>query len=113
MKRKTTRTEANRLGPLRINQEACPGSFEKVLWETCYTVRCPSCSGLFKPHSIDRDESKAVVPRHNKPVARASAGAIAHLPIAKVTNLVRAMEELKEAGYWLRGKKAGDEEKKT
>ncbi len=36
-------------------------------------------------------------------VARASAGAIAHLPIAKVTNLVRAMEELKEAGYWLVG----------
>ena len=36
-------------------------------------------------------------------VARASAGAIAHLPIAKVTNLARAMEELKEAGYWLVG----------
>jgi len=30
-------------------------------------------------------------------VARASAGALAHLPVAKVTNLVRAMEELKEA----------------
>jgi 23S rRNA (guanosine2251-2'-O)-methyltransferase len=36
-------------------------------------------------------------------VARASAGALAHLPIARVTNLVRAMEELKEAGYWLVG----------
>ena len=36
-------------------------------------------------------------------VARASAGALAHLPVAKVTNLVRSMEELKEAGYWLVG----------
>lgn len=36
-------------------------------------------------------------------VARASAGALAHLPVAKVTNLARAMEELKEAGYWLVG----------
>lgn len=36
-------------------------------------------------------------------VARASAGALAHLAIAKVTNLVRTMEELKEAGYWLVG----------
>jgi 23S rRNA (guanosine2251-2'-O)-methyltransferase len=36
-------------------------------------------------------------------VARASAGALSHLPVAKVTNLVRAMEELKEAGYWLVG----------
>jgi len=33
-------------------------------------------------------------------VARASAGALAHLPVAKVTNLTQAMEELKEAGYW-------------
>src|SRR5437763_2809865 len=36
-------------------------------------------------------------------VARASAGALAHLPVANVTNLVRTMEELKEAGYWLVG----------
>lgn len=36
-------------------------------------------------------------------VSRASAGALAHLPVAKVTNLVRVMEELKEAGFWLVG----------
>jgi len=36
-------------------------------------------------------------------VARASAGALAHLPVARVTNLVRAMEEMKQAGYWLVG----------
>lgn len=36
-------------------------------------------------------------------VARASAGALEHLPVARVTNLARAMEELKEAGFWLIG----------
>ena len=36
-------------------------------------------------------------------VERASAGALAHLPIARVKNLVRAMEQMKEAGYWLVG----------
>ena len=36
-------------------------------------------------------------------VARSSAGALAHLPVAKVTNLARAMEGLKQAGYWLVG----------
>lgn len=36
-------------------------------------------------------------------VERASAGALAHLPIARVTNLVRSMEAMKEAGYWLVG----------
>jgi 23S rRNA (guanosine2251-2'-O)-methyltransferase len=36
-------------------------------------------------------------------VERASAGALAHLPVARVKNLVRAMEEMKETGYWLVG----------
>jgi len=36
-------------------------------------------------------------------VERSSAGALAHLPVARVKNLVRAMEEIKEAGYWLVG----------
>jgi len=36
-------------------------------------------------------------------VARASAGALEHLPVARVPNLARAMEELKGAGYWLVG----------
>ncbi|MGH9815659.1 MAG: 23S rRNA (guanosine(2251)-2'-O)-methyltransferase RlmB [Candidatus Acidiferrales bacterium] len=36
-------------------------------------------------------------------VGRASAGALEHLPVARVGNLARAMEELKEAGYWLIG----------
>jgi 23S rRNA (guanosine2251-2'-O)-methyltransferase len=36
-------------------------------------------------------------------VARTSAGATEHLPIARAKNLVRAMEELKNAGYWIVG----------
>lgn len=34
-------------------------------------------------------------------VSRASAGAIEWLPVARVTNLVRALEELKEARFWI------------
>ena len=36
-------------------------------------------------------------------VGRASAGALAHLPVARVPNLVRAMEDAKEVGCWLVG----------
>lgn len=36
-------------------------------------------------------------------VARASAGAIEHLPVAVVTNLTRTMKDLKEAGLWAAG----------
>lgn len=34
-------------------------------------------------------------------VAKASAGAIEHCPVARVTNLSRALEELKKAGLWI------------
>jgi 23S rRNA (guanosine2251-2'-O)-methyltransferase len=36
-------------------------------------------------------------------VAKAAAGAIEHLPIVRVTNINRALEELKERGYWIYG----------
>jgi 23S rRNA (guanosine2251-2'-O)-methyltransferase len=36
-------------------------------------------------------------------VARSAAGALAYVPVVRVTNLNRALEELKEAGYWIYG----------
>ncbi len=36
-------------------------------------------------------------------VAKASAGALAYLPIVKVKNLVSAIEDLKEFGFWIAG----------
>ena len=48
---------------------------------------------------IPKDRSASVTPA----VIRASSGAAIHLPIAQVVNLVRALEQLKEAGYWIVG----------
>jgi len=36
-------------------------------------------------------------------VAKAAAGALEHLPVARVTNLNRALEDLKKRGYWIYG----------
>jgi 23S rRNA (guanosine2251-2'-O)-methyltransferase len=36
-------------------------------------------------------------------VARTSAGAVAYLPVVRVTNISRALEDLKERGYWIYG----------
>ncbi len=36
-------------------------------------------------------------------VARVSAGALAHLPVAQVKNLARAIEQLKETNFWVIG----------
>jgi 23S rRNA (guanosine2251-2'-O)-methyltransferase len=36
-------------------------------------------------------------------VAKAAAGAIEHLPIVRVTNINRTLEELKERGFWIYG----------
>jgi 23S rRNA (guanosine2251-2'-O)-methyltransferase len=49
-----------------------------------------------------------VLTRHRSPplspaVARASAGAIEHLRVARVTNLSRALEELQADGFWTLG----------
>jgi len=36
-------------------------------------------------------------------VAKAAAGALEHVPVARVTNINRTLEELKERGYWIYG----------
>ena len=36
-------------------------------------------------------------------VAKAAAGALEHLPVARVTNINRTLEEMKERGYWIYG----------
>jgi len=42
-------------------------------------------------------------------VAKTSAGAIAHVPVARVSNITRALEELKQAGLWVTCADAGDD----
>ncbi len=42
-------------------------------------------------------------PTENGTMAKASAGMIEHLPICRVTNLSRAIEQLKHAGFWTIG----------
>lgn len=36
-------------------------------------------------------------------VAKTSAGALAHIPIVRVTNMVRSLDRLKELGFWVLG----------
>lgn len=48
---------------------------------------------------IPKDRSASVGPVAHK----ASAGATAHLPIVQVSNVSRALQELKDAGYWVAG----------
>ena len=36
-------------------------------------------------------------------VAKAAAGALAYLPVVRVTNITRALEDLKKSGYWIYG----------
>ncbi len=55
-----------------------------------------------------------VVPRHRAvgvtpAVVKASAGAVEHLPVARVTNLARAVEDLKGQGLWIVGLDASGE----
>ncbi|EPF25097.1 RNA methyltransferase, TrmH family, group 3 [Treponema socranskii subsp. paredis ATCC 35535] len=46
---------------------------------------------------------------HNEVIARSSAGAAAWVPVSVVPNAVRAVQRLKEAGFWVYGADAGGE----
>jgi 23S rRNA (guanosine2251-2'-O)-methyltransferase len=64
-------------------------------------IRSAECAGA---HGV-------IIPKHHtaplsETVSKASAGAVEHLAIAEVTNIVNAIEELKEAGYWIVGLEA-------
>jgi len=53
-----------------------------------------------------------IIPKHRAVpltagVARASAGAVEHVPVARVTNLATTLEQLKEKGIWVVGTEAG------
>ena len=78
------------------------------------------CDDISDPHNLGAILRSAeccgvngvILPkRHSAPltsvVAKASAGAIHHLPIAKVSNLAAAIETLKEKGVWIYGAEAG------
>lgn len=61
-------------------------------------IRTAECAGV---HGI-------VIPRHQSveitaAVAKASAGAVEHMPIIQETNLVNVIKELKEKGFWVIG----------
>ena len=61
-------------------------------------IRSAECAGI---HGV-------IIPLHNaasvnSTVIKTSAGATAHLPIARVTNIAQTLDELKRAGVWIVG----------
>ena len=59
------------------------------------SAEAAGASGLIIPSQ--RSASVAAVAR------KSAAGALEHLPVARVVNLTRALAELKDAGYWIAG----------
>jgi 23S rRNA (guanosine2251-2'-O)-methyltransferase len=65
----------------------------------CRTAECAGVSGVVLPARGAADVTGAV--------CRASAGAVEHLQIARVTNLANYLRAAKEAGAWVYGADAG------
>jgi 23S rRNA (guanosine2251-2'-O)-methyltransferase len=85
-------------------------------------VRLVVCDSLQDPHNLGAiirsalaaGAAGAVVTRERSAplggtAAKASAGAMAHLPLCQVTNLVSALKDLKKAGFWIFGAVKEDE----
>lgn len=64
------------------------------------SAEAAGCHGVVVP----KDRSCAVT----AVVDKASAGALAHLPLVQVTNLARTLEELKRQGVWVYGLAGGE-----
>jgi 23S rRNA (guanosine2251-2'-O)-methyltransferase len=67
----------------------------------CRTAECAGAAGVVMP------ERRA--PGVTAAVAKASAGAVEHLPVARVRNLADFLAQAKEAGCWCYGAAASDE----
>ena len=65
------------------------------------TAHCCGANGVIIPEDRAAPVTAATV--------KASAGAIHRLPIARVINLVRAIETLQEKGFWIYGAEAGSD----
>ena len=61
-------------------------------------IRSAVCAGV---HGIVIPKDRAV--GLTSTVEKASAGALSYMPVAKATNIVQAIEELKEEGFWITG----------
>jgi 23S rRNA (guanosine2251-2'-O)-methyltransferase len=61
----------------------------------CRTAECAGASGMVIPERRSADVTPAV--------CKASAGAVEHLPVAKVRNLADFLDEAKRAGMWCYG----------
>jgi 23S rRNA (guanosine2251-2'-O)-methyltransferase len=66
------------------------------------SAECAGATGVILPERRSAGLTEAVM--------EVSAGAAAHLKVARVTNLVRTMEELKPKGFWFVGAEAGQKE---
>lgn len=67
-------------------------------------IRCAECAGV---HGviIPKRRASGLTPT----AAKASAGAVEHMAVAKVTNIATTIEELKAAGVWTYAAEAGGE----
>lgn len=79
-------------GPVLVLDEVQdPGNLGSIL----RSAECLGAAGVV----LAKDRSVSVTPA----VEKMAAGASAHIPVARVVNLVRAIEALKEKGYWIFG----------
>jgi 23S rRNA (guanosine2251-2'-O)-methyltransferase len=106
-----------------VTERAAP-SVEDLIARAAGVPLIVVLDGIEDPHnvgailrSVDAAGGHGVVrqSRHAAPLggaaAKASAGAVAHVPVAEVVNIARAIESLKEAGVWTIGL-AGDAPKR-
>lgn len=81
---------------------------ERVRLIICDSLQDPHNLGAIIRSALAAGASGVIVTRERSAplggtAAKASAGAMSHLPICQVTNLVSALQDFKKAGFWIYG----------
>jgi len=92
--------------------ERCEEKGEAPFFVVCDDISDPHNLGAIIRSAECCGANGVIVPkRHSAPISsvavKASAGAVHHMPIAKVANIATTVESLKERGVWIYGAEAG------
>jgi 23S rRNA (guanosine2251-2'-O)-methyltransferase len=111
---------ANHQGVVAIVQPADYTDFEEILANATPSSLLVLLDSVEDPHNLGAiirtaecaGANAVIIPEHHAvgltdTVSKASAGAVEYMPIARVTNMVQAIDELKSHNIWVVGVEAG------
>ena len=98
----------NHQGVILVTNDYSYSNLSELISDSSFIVILDEIEDPRNMGAIIRSADGIIIPKRrsasiNSVVEKTSAGAVSHIKIARVTNIVNAIEELKKSGFWLYG----------